>query len=150
MPEGLKKSRLKTFVDLTGYHPDMPDVDECAYLVEYLFRVGPVMQGGFGAVNLPFQEIESWAKCNRINLTGWEFETLSAMSKAYAYQSSVSSKRDCMAPWVSRVIERTEAEKEKIDDELLKRFSSLAKTNSTKTRRKSSGEKAPPRRGKTI
>lgn len=118
-----------------GTDPDLPETEGFEHLIEYLFRIGAVMQGGFGAVNLPFTEINAWANLMRIPLSGWESETLHMMSKSYAYQHSISNKRDCQQPWTSKAAMKTEVQKEKLGDEILKKFESLASKPKSKTTR---------------
>lgn len=125
--------------------PDLPETEGFEHLIEYLFRVGPVVQGGFGAVNLSFTEIDAWARRVKIPLTGWESETLHMMSKSYTYQHSISSKRDCPQPWISKAAVKTEKQQDDLGDEILKKFESLAASKNKKPTRKPRATPAPKR-----
>lgn len=79
----------------------MPETEGCEHLIDYLFRFGPGVANGMGYINASFAEIQAWAQLVKIPLTGWEAETLHKMSQAYCGQLSISSKKDCIAPWSS-------------------------------------------------
>ena len=93
-PEGLKESRLDMCRRL-GHEPDLPKVSGQNILIEYLLRIGQGLQTGMGLVNLPYSEIDAWCRRVRINLTGWQSETLYLMSRAYIGQLHEAKSRDC-------------------------------------------------------
>jgi hypothetical protein len=134
-PEGHNKSRYAQFFDGLGVSPDVPETEGYEHLVDYLFRFGPGLANGMGYVSCSFSEIQAWSQLVRIPLNGWEAETLHKMSQAYCGQLSISSKRDCVAPW-SKIGERTtQQDREKIAKGTLGAFERAAKKPAKKRRR---------------
>lgn len=75
--------------------PELPPVDGAAYLIRYLFEVGPV--AGDGA--LTFCEIETWCRCIGIKLRPWESRFLSRLSREYMHESQKATAWDYPPPW---------------------------------------------------
>lgn len=72
----------------------MPDVLYGRFLLNYLGRLGWVSEGK----PIPFSELESWARMAKVNLTGWEFETLHMLSVCYASELIRARRPDCPSP----------------------------------------------------
>ncbi len=135
-PEKATKSRYAQFVDGLGVEPDMPKISFGDYLVDYLLRIGAGIANGMGYVGITYTEIQAWAQLSKIPLTGWESETLHKMSQAYCGQLSISSKRDCLAPW-SKLSERNiEANRDKIAKGTLEAFERAASKPKSKPAKK--------------
>lgn len=82
-----------------GSEPELPPVD-LGYLVEYLFEVGPVMQGGFGPVALTHGELRAWQDNVGLELQPWECRALIVLSKAYCAELAAATDPVAPAPWV--------------------------------------------------
>lgn len=61
----------------------MPELDEEAYLWDWLCSAGPAMSGAAGAVPLSATELQAWASGHGIGLDTWEFAALMRASRAY-------------------------------------------------------------------
>lgn len=74
----------------------MPPVTGPAYLLEYLFEIGPTMAAGMGNGPITFSEILAWQLLTGIRLRPWEVRLLRRLSRDYlgASQSDVVH-----APW---------------------------------------------------
>lgn len=57
------------------------------------------MSGANGLISLTWQELESFSDLSGCNLTGWEAETLMAMSRAYSASYHKSQEPDSPPPW---------------------------------------------------
>jgi hypothetical protein len=62
---------------------DLPDLEGFSFLIDYLFEVGPGISSGMGYCGLSFQEIESWLRTTKLDLTAWEVLALKKLSSAY-------------------------------------------------------------------
>lgn len=102
-----------------------------------------------GLVNLPYSEIDAWCRRVRINLTGWQSETLYLMSRAYIGQLHEAKSRDCEPPYSPKALNRKKPAVD-IGDGILKAFESLAGDKSKKTKRRPHTGSNPPRRGKAT
>lgn len=80
----------------------MPPTEAGAYLLDYLFEVGPVMAGGMGHAPLTFQELTAWQERIGIRLSPWEARTLRLLSMAYISASHEAEARDCPPPWIPK------------------------------------------------
>jgi len=76
------------------YHPDMPAVDGGAYLIGYLFEIGPIS----GSEAIAHKAIESWKRCIGIELQPWEVRFLRGLSGDYLRETYRAAKPDCPAP----------------------------------------------------
>jgi hypothetical protein len=104
----------------------MPETEGCEHLIDYLNSISPGMSLGMGYVNLTWTEIDSWARRMKIPITGWESETLHRMSQAYCGQMSISSKKDCPAPWSKMAGRSIEINRDKVAEGTLKAFERAA------------------------
>lgn len=94
-----------------GTEPDLPPPGPAAYLVGYLFSVGPVMAGGMGPVPITSAELAAWQANTGRDLTAWESDTLRSLSAAWASASNDARAADCPAPWVAESIEQDDRER---------------------------------------
>jgi hypothetical protein len=94
-----RRCRLKRLQD-RGSEPELPPV-ELGHLVDYLFEVGPVMQGGFGPVALTHGELRAWQDNVGLELQPWECRALIQLSKAYCAEFAAASDPAAPAPWTA-------------------------------------------------
>lgn len=130
-----------------GREPELPAVNSQKILIEYLLRIGQGLQTGMGLVNLPYSEIDAWCKRVKIELTGWQSETLYMMSRAYVGQLLEAKNRDCEPPY-SSISRKKKSHSENLGDGILKAFESLASEKSKRSKRRPHTGSNPPRRGK--
>lgn len=103
----------------------MPPVD-AAYLLDYLFEIGPTMSGVMGSGPITFQELQAWQEQIGVELSPWEVRTLRYLSSEYLTASHEAEKRDCPAPWIPK--EMTEANREAIARQVETSLRAKAKT----------------------
>ena len=129
MPEGQKKSRLKSYKDLdeNSSFLNLPNLDGAEYLVTLLFEAGLVQSTGMGATALSWSEIESWLRVTQLSLSVWEKLTIKSMSEVYAGELSTATKKDSPAPY-THVDEALFADREMIASKLKSVFSSFKKS----------------------
>lgn len=84
-------------IENSGNVPQFPDV-EAGYLVRYLFECGPYINNGMGVSGVSWQEINAWQQQTGIALAAWESKAIKLASSAYAFQASISTKKDCISP----------------------------------------------------
>ena len=80
------------------YHPEMPPVG-AAYLIGYLWEVGPTMANGGYPGPVTHEEILAWQELTGIELKPWEMRFLRNLSREHLAESQRAEKRDCQAPW---------------------------------------------------
>lgn len=71
-----------------------------AYLVDYLFAVGPVSYSAMGAMPLLWQELTHWQRNAGIDLTPWEAITLRQLSADYVAEYHAAESPTRPAPWL--------------------------------------------------
>ena len=94
-----------------GTEPDLPPAGPAAYLVGYLFEVGPVMAGAMGPVPISSTELASWQSNTGRQLTAWEAATLRNLSAAWAAAANDARAPDCPAPWVPEQFQQEERDR---------------------------------------
>lgn len=109
-----RRSRLER-LRARGSEPDLPSV-ELAYLVEYLYEVGPALQGGFGPAALTHGELRAWQDNVGLELQPWECRALIHLSKAYCAEFAAATDPAAPAPWVAP--EMAPEEKRRVSDDL--------------------------------
>lgn len=77
-----------------GIEPDLPKV-ECAYLVDYLKEVGPVMSDGA----ITWQELRAWQEQTGRVLQPWEAKMLRSLSIDYLNESQLAKSEDRQPPY---------------------------------------------------
>jgi len=79
--------------------PEFPELPFRRHLAEWLFDVGPVMQGGMGPVALSHLEIQAWASNVGLEFEGDEAQWLQKMSAVYTDELSKSGGKDTPQPY---------------------------------------------------
>jgi hypothetical protein len=82
-----------------GYVPELPNVDGAAYLVAYLWDIGPTMVAGMGLGPLTHEEIRAWQSNTGVWLQPWETRILRQLSMDYIVEMRDAEKPSCPAPW---------------------------------------------------
>lgn len=82
-----------------GVDIQMPTIEWGAYILAYLFEVGPTMPSGMGSGPLTFSEIEAWQRTVGIFLLPFEAQLLRRLSVEYFGESHAATKFDCPAPY---------------------------------------------------
>ena len=85
--------------DAKDYQPEMPPVSGFVNLLDYLFQVGPVLQGGMGPARLTNEELLAWQTNNRRRLAPWECRFLIGLSGEYMREADKARRRDATPPW---------------------------------------------------
>ena len=101
------QSRMQGYLDSNTQLPLSP-AGCAAYLVDYLFAVGPVSYSAMGAMPLLWQELTHWQRNAGIDLTPWEAITLRQLSADYVAESHAAESPTRPAPWLPD--DRTSAE----------------------------------------
>lgn len=84
---------------MKDYEPDMPPVSGFADLIDCLFEVGPVLQGGMGPVRLTNEELLAWQTNTGRRLPSWKCRFLIRLSREYAHEAGEATKRGAKPPW---------------------------------------------------
>lgn len=79
-----------------------PEV-KCAYLFEYLLKIGVSSPNGMGDVPLSWQDLNAWVQVTGVPLSAWEVSVIRKASEAYVSQMELSRKPD--APMPERIVE---------------------------------------------
>jgi hypothetical protein len=101
-PPQKRLSRLEQLKALRGdeaYAPEMPPVEDAAYLLDYLWQVGPTMAAGMGAGPITHEELQAWQRNAGVELQPWEVRFLRRLSIDYIGEQHRAEKADCPAPW---------------------------------------------------
>ena len=140
MPEGSKKSRLKSYTDLDGTSSflTMPSLDGAEYLVQLLYEAGLVQSNGMGATALSWTEIESWIRVTQISLSVWERLLIKSMSEVYAGELSQATAKDRPSPYV-HVDEALEINRQVVTAKLKNVFALFRKNNASEADSSASG-----------
>lgn len=80
-----------------NFQPDMPPVG-AAYLLGYLWEVGPTMAAGGYPGPVTHEELLAWQELTGIELQPWEMRFLRRLSGEYMAESRRAEKRDCPEP----------------------------------------------------
>jgi hypothetical protein len=90
----------------------MPELIEGSeYLVAFLHSAGTATANGMGLSGLSWQELESWVRCtdNVGIVTPKDLKILHQLSRVYANESAVASKKGAVAPYIP-VLEEEDVE----------------------------------------
>ena len=100
-PDWIEDVSQETYDSLRDiYVPELPPIDEApAYLVAYLFEIGPAVSTGMGPVPLDDARIGWWQQNTGIVLRPWEARWLIRLSKDYLAETHKAKKRGCQSPW---------------------------------------------------
>jgi len=97
-----RTSRLERLRELhkdPDYQPDMPSVEGAAYLLGYLFDVGPVLAAGMGPGPITYTELAAWCQLHSIELEPWEVQFMRRLSFEYLNELRAAEQPDRPAPW---------------------------------------------------
>ena len=86
---------------------ELPELDGYAYILDYLAEIGWITADGNGVT---FQEIESWSRLTKTDLTFWESGAIKNLSNLFANQMAKKDPKE-KAPYVSRAETKEEASK---------------------------------------
>ncbi len=86
-----------------AYWPEMPPI-EAAWLLGYLFEVGPVESAGMGLTALSHQSLRAWQANLGIVLPPWVLRTLRRLSADYAAETQRAREADSAAPWQAQTL----------------------------------------------
>lgn len=78
----------------------MPTVESGAYLLGYLWELGPTVAAGMGAGPVTFTEIACWQMTTGTRLAPWEVRAIRRLSHEYLNASHKARERDAPAPWI--------------------------------------------------
>jgi hypothetical protein len=97
--EGPRLSRIEMLRKAKGedHQPEMPQVD-AAYLISYLWEVGPTMAAGGYAGPVTHEELMAWMELTGIELQPWEVRFIRRLSGEYLVESRRAEKADCHEP----------------------------------------------------
>lgn len=105
VPDKLKRSRLaeaQAYAEARGeaLEIELPAAS-ADYLRDYLFEVGPFMQGGMAPAPLTFQEMDAWVERTGREIEPWESILLRRMSQAYLDELQAATSPDRPPPWMA-------------------------------------------------
>lgn len=141
-PGKAKQSRAET-AKAEGTPLNYPPPGDAAYLLDYLFEVGPVGWAGMGEVPVSHLELQAWQANTGTQLQAWEARALRRLSQAYVNQVVCSREANCPAPWAPEVPDETR--RDSVDRKLRSIFSALA-ANGPKQQPRNKGLKPHARR----
>lgn len=93
-------------IERDGGEIEMPPFDEGAYLIGYLYELGPTVAAGMGAGPVTFAEMAAWQATRGFELEPWEARLLRRLSVDYLAESHRATQRDCPPPWGGSVVVR--------------------------------------------
>lgn len=127
VPEGEKKSRLKSYKELSEDHPllKLPPIADAEYLVALLNEAGLFESSGMGAMPLSWKELNSWLYCTSLQLSTWEILTIKSMSEAYVSEYNQASEKDRTAPYEH--MDEAGVKRQEVDSKLRGFFSTFKK-----------------------
>lgn len=73
----------------------MPDLQAGMYLVDLLFKVGPIR----GEMTLVEADLEPWERRRGVTLHPWQADMVLDMSKTYMSQMHAAREVSAMSPW---------------------------------------------------
>ena len=73
----------------------MPQVDGGLYLIDLLFRIGPIK----GEMPLNEGDLEPWERRRGIELAPWQAELIVDMSQAYLKHMHCAKQMSALSPW---------------------------------------------------
>ena len=79
---------------------DLPALDPgpAAYLLEFLYELGPMHFSSMGEVPIGYEQIDAWERVTGVDLSPWEASTLRKLSIAYAVEKSAGANPLAAAP----------------------------------------------------
>jgi hypothetical protein len=80
-----------------GQEAEIPDV-AAPFLLSYLLEIGPVINTGFGAREIIWQDIQAWQDCLGIRIPPWQARLVINLSKEYLSFSKKAEEPSCLSP----------------------------------------------------
>ncbi|MDZ4251206.1 MAG: hypothetical protein U1A72_01355 [Sulfuritalea sp.] len=78
---------------------EIPPIECGQYLLDFLYEVGPVLNGDMGSAQLTHVELNKWQENIGLCLSPWEVRVLRMLSLDYLIQSQQSTKPECVPPY---------------------------------------------------
>ena len=78
---------------------ELPSIESFEFIFENLEEIGLVNNGFNGHEPLNWIDVKSWSEMTNTNITPWTSKVVIKLSRQYCYQSHISTKRDCEAPY---------------------------------------------------
>jgi len=91
--------RMRTDRADPRYMPEMPDPGGAAYLLAYLFELGPASSTGMGTAPITHHELAAWRDLTGTPLQPWEARFLRALSREYVAEAAAAEDPMRPAPW---------------------------------------------------
>lgn len=95
--EAIRITRRKKLLD-DGI--DMPELDPgpAAYLLDFLYEIGPMHFTAMGEVPIGYEQIDAWQRVTGSQLSPWEAATLCELSCAYGNEKALGANPLAAAP----------------------------------------------------
>lgn len=101
---------------------EMPEVELCSNLLDYVIDIGIANSAGFGLTPLTWTDLLSWSKLTNVELTSWESKQLMDLSRSFTSYFSKYDDKEIPAPHVVEEFDR-----EKVSQSIGFRLRSIAK-----------------------
>jgi len=101
-------------------------------LVQWLYEIGPIVQGGMGPVPIGWQDIAAWQSVTGLVLAPHEAQAIRTLSMAYADQHHRSKDANCPCPWA----DPTQVDREAVADKVSEQFRAFSQRRKNNGRRR--------------
>lgn len=75
----------------------LPEID--VFMANIFESIGLFLNGGMGMIPITWSEMDSFLKCSKYELTGWEAEHIIKMSRAYCSMVNQGKEIGCPSPY---------------------------------------------------
>ena len=116
-----EKTRIKILEEQKSELKNMPEIEYGEWIIEYLLEIGPAQSFGMGLSPISFYDIYSWSKITGTHINHWDAISIKKLSKIYVSQYSISSEKECPAPYFN-ITKPIEEQRENVSS----RFKKLA------------------------
>ena len=86
----------------------MPPVSGFGNVLDYLFEIGPVLDGGMGPVKITNEELLAWQTNNRKRLAPWVCRLIIRLSHEYKNAFIDAGQRGAKPPWTPESVDPEE------------------------------------------
>lgn len=76
----------------------IPEIEQGQYLVDAMWKLGPVRNYGLGEIPTDWPEIHAFARCTECISEVWEFEALAEMCRGYVSAKAAGVGSFAVAP----------------------------------------------------
>lgn len=98
--ETAKQDKAEWDAECDEWLPVMPEVDaEVAFILGWLYEIGPTSTNGMGLIAITHGEIRSWRKNVGVPLLPWQARVLRSLSRDYVTEYSAAAAADRAPPW---------------------------------------------------